>query len=152
MRRLPKGMPTIERVWASISEDGAGCWNWTRDMRSNGYGQITIAGRSQNAHRAVYELLVEPVPTGMHLDHLCRNRRCVKPEHMEVVTPRENAVRGYYGQKQFCVQGHPYKGDNLYVSYRKETGYPKRGCKTCRRAAVRKSHHKSKSLQQVLSD
>lgn len=70
------------------------CWEWTGARSRNGYGNVKIKGRNQVAHRAVWELLVGPIPAGLQLDHLCRNKGCVMPDHLEPVTPKENTRRG----------------------------------------------------------
>lgn len=88
--------PVAERLALYIERDQeTGCWNWTRTIGSNGYGQIGVGGaRKKYAHVASYEELVGPIPDGLQLDHLCRNRRCINPAHLEPVTPRENTRRG----------------------------------------------------------
>jgi HNH endonuclease len=74
---------------------GDGCWEWTGARKDNGYGTVSHPGRrTANAHRVVYELLEGPIPEGLDLDHLCRNRGCVKPGHLEAVTRKENLNRG----------------------------------------------------------
>jgi len=69
------------------------CWVWQR-CRRGGYGEVKIGGTQVRAHRAYYERFVGPIPDGLQLDHLCRNRACVRPSHLEVVTGFENAIRG----------------------------------------------------------
>ncbi len=71
-----------------------GCWNWKHSLQASGYGQINIGGKPVTAHRAVYEKYRGEIPHGLHIDHLCRNRKCVNPEHLEPVTQRENLRRG----------------------------------------------------------
>ena len=71
-----------------------GCWCWQASRNRKGYGQYSIKGRPVLAHRWAYEQLRGPIPDGMHIDHLCRVRHCVNPEHMEPVTPAENFHRG----------------------------------------------------------
>lgn len=114
---------------------GDGCWEWTGVRTSDGYGQIY--GRMQMAHRVMYELLVGPIPEGLELDHLCRNPWCVRPDHLEPVTTRENVLRGVgisavNARKTECLKGHSLSGENLYLHR------GKRRCRTCRRAAGRR--------------
>ncbi len=82
------------------------CWEWTASTNKWGYGQVMIAHRNRGVHRYVWEQLVGPIPEGMQLDHLCRNRRCANPDHLEVVTPCENVRRGYKVRTSRCVKGH----------------------------------------------
>lgn len=72
----------------------SGCWAWQGEMNRNGYGRVRIKGRRMMVHRVLYERLVAPIREGLLLDHLCRNRNCCNPQHMEPVTPRENTLRG----------------------------------------------------------
>lgn len=83
------------RFLAKMSVDEAsGCWVWTAARTSKGYGQFRIGPRPVRAHRYAYTLLVGPIPDGLQLDHLCRNRLCVNPGHLEPVTNWENTLRG----------------------------------------------------------
>jgi len=77
-----------------VPEPNTGCWLWTLSIKPKGYGQIKNAGRLAYAHRIAYQLLRGPIPKGMTIDHLCRVRCCVNPDHMEVVTNRTNVLRG----------------------------------------------------------
>jgi len=83
------------RFWARVDKAApGGCWIWTGAVEGKGYGAPSINGVKRPAHRLAYEDLVGPVPEGLHLDHLCRVRRCVNPAHLEPVTSRENTLRG----------------------------------------------------------
>ena len=88
------------RFWAKVfAEDGAACWRWLAAVNTSGYGHFrTSAHRTRLAHRMAYEMCVGPIPEGLTLDHLCRNRLCVNPAHLEPVTVRENLRRGLRGE------------------------------------------------------
>jgi hypothetical protein len=117
-------------------EDDNGCWVWQRHiMAVEGYGRLRIDGRFVMAHRYYYEKHVGPIPDGLVIDHLCRNRACVNPAHLEPVSLRENILRGEgigarYARRTHCENGHPYEGDNLYVAPNGS-----RRCRICRRDA-----------------
>ena len=114
------------------------CWVWTGAGSSvNGYGQFWL-GRLLAPHIWAYESLVGPVPDGLELDHLCRNRRCVNPEHLEAVTHQVNVLRGAspladQARQTLCKYGHPLDGGNLYV-YR-----GRRSCRICIRRRLAES-------------
>ena len=122
-------MTLPEKVAAKIMPVEDGCWLWTASLRLNGYGQMQWDGKNHGAHRLVYELLVGPIPPGLEVDHLCRVRSCVNPDHMEPVTHQENSARGLRGRlstpKTHCPRNHPYSRENLYV-------HPTSGAPVCR--------------------
>lgn len=125
-------MRVPERLWSRI-EMADGCWMWTGSRTRNGYGKVDIGRSSQVAHRAVYTAVVGTIPLGMQLDHLCRNRRCVNPSHLEPVTPRTNKIRAG-GER--CPNGHEYASRG-YVSTSGE-----RVCRACRTSRVRRYRSK----------
>jgi len=117
----------------SFPESSEGCWEWIGSKNHKGYGQFQWKYRNYRAHRIAFELLVSPIEEGMVIDHLCRNRSCVNPWHMEPVTNKENIMRGEghgsrNARKTHCPQGHPYSGWNLIV----RIGHGSRECRTCR--------------------
>ena len=85
--------PPEVRFWRYVEQRGE-CWIWTASIRPNGYGEFRCNGRLTRAHRFAFEQMVGPVPEGLQLDHLCRNRACVNPEHLEPVTGSVNVQRG----------------------------------------------------------
>jgi len=114
---------------AHIRRTESGCWEWTRSINVDGYGDIRAGGGQHRryAHRFAYELLVGPIPDGLELDHLCRNRCCCNPAHLEPVTHAENMRRGSYGSRTHCIRGHEFTPENTYVQ--PKTGH--RYCKAC---------------------
>jgi hypothetical protein len=123
---------------------GDGCWKWLGSHFSvvprGGYARFCPShGRSLYAHRFMYELMRGPIPQGFFIDHLCRNRWCINPEHLEAVTSRENILRGegraaINSQKKFCPQGHELAGSNL-AQYQLRAGH--RACRICANARLR---------------
>ncbi len=109
------------------------CWVWIGAVAQNGYSKVTVNYRTTSAHRFIYEQLVGIIPEGLQIDHKCRNKLCVNPEHLEAVTCKVNMERRSVLITE-CKYGHPLSGDNLYICPQ-----GKRGCKTCRREAVRRS-------------
>jgi len=109
-----------------------GCWFWLGQLNHDGYGIFSRNNRPVRAHRWAYERFIGPIPEGMVIDHLCRVRECVNPWHLQPVTSPENTARGSQAAKTHCPQGHPYAGDNLYV-----TSDGKRMCKECGRQRLR---------------
>ena len=131
-------VPQEQRFWNKVVKEGPkDCWLWIGTITANGYGQVKHNGRDIGAHRAAYQILVGPIPDGLTIDHLCRNRRCVNPTHLEPVTTKENLRRGLSptainARKTHCIHGHEFTKDNTY--HRKGIG---RRCRTCARALNR---------------
>ena len=126
--RLPR------RFWSRVSpEPMSGCWLWT-GCDSSGYGVISVDGRQQGAHRVSYETLIGPVSSHLVIDHLCRVRCCVNPEHLEPVTNADNIRRGIgfcgvNSRKTHCPHGHPYDAENTYVTV--DDNGASRECRKC---------------------
>ena len=139
--------PVVDRFWEKVDlSDPGGCWPWAGSLRSYGYGQFSIS-HSVNAfaHRVAYEILVGPIPAGLTLDHLCRNRRCVNPAHLEPVTMRENILRGtsfsaQAARRTHCPFGHPYDG----VVVETFAAHAQRICTRCKAAATRRYRAKNR--------
>ena len=128
-----------ERFWAKVDKSGE-CWLWMGCRDRDGYGRFkpTTTTPESGAHRFAYEELVAPIPHPLQIDHLCRNRACVQPDHMEVVTARENTLRGNTvaarrAAQVVCVNGHPFTAEN---TYRYPSNYRNGGrrCRTCQRS------------------
>lgn len=149
LRSPRKPRPALrERFDAKWVEDKeTGCWNWTDHLDVKGYGRISVNAYPEVASRTAYRLYIGKIPDGLHIDHLCRNPSCVNPQHLEAVTNKENCRRGIVAEvhrarqaaKTHCKHGHPFSGDNLYVS-RKQ-----RVCITCRKRNKLRHRDKQKS-------
>lgn len=118
------------RFWSKVNMDQP-CWLWTGSLGDNGYGRFSDGERLVVAHRWSYEMAKGPVPEGLDLDHLCRVRNCVNPDHLEPVTRSENNLRGIAarGTPTHCRRGHEMTPENFY---QRPGGY--RVCRKCKKA------------------
>lgn len=130
---------TLERFWSKVDKTD-GCWLWLGSTRSyRGYGRFTVDGRLLMAHRIAYLLEVGPIPNDYQIDHLCRVRNCVRPDHLEAVTQHVNILRSeapsaVNAQRSECVHGHALTPGNTYV-----TPDGRRQCRTCIRDRLARS-------------
>lgn len=137
----------LERLMAKVSiEPNSGCWLWLgADDGGDGYGRIVVNGRQRSAHRVSYELHRGAIPDGLHIDHLCRVRCCVNPDHLEPVTCGENIRRGASGAKpkKTCIRGHSFEA----TGYLAKSG--QRLCRECVRIRQRESRARTIRHDQV---
>lgn len=137
-----------ERILQRISlPNPAGCMEWNGALSTSGYGRYSNREGFWQGHRAAYEIFVGPIPAGLVIDHLCRNRRCCNPVHLEPVTSAENTRRGWPATKTHCARGHEFTPENTYRRQIPGTGV--RMCRACNRDAAARYKARRKELQAV---
>lgn len=129
-----------ERFWSKVNREGPGplvkgvegrCWVWTASLHSEGYGQIKVEGKVWKAHRVAWVLTHGALDDDLVIDHLCRNRKCANPAHLEPVTNRVNILRGEVGaraRRPVCAAGHEHNDQNTRIDPK---GF--RRCRACDR-------------------
>ncbi len=138
-------MRTLRERWIEkVEPTEDGCWLWMGFVDKAGYGRLRLGGRDVPvgyAHRISYELNVGPIPNGLVIDHLCRVRKCCNPAHLEVVTTRENVLRGESASVKIarsgrCKRGHDLTVPDAWVGR-------KRRCRLCNRLSARAAKRRS---------
>lgn len=129
----------MDRFMAKVNQKNRinSCWHWIGAKGSNGYGQMQMGERKQQAHRIAYELFVGPIPKDLTIDHICRVKECVNPKHLRPMTMLENVMDGCKNlKKTHCPKGHEYDEANT-IRYRTF-----RYCRACKQANDRAHHVK----------
>lgn len=134
LRAHPTATPA-ERILLHVVENSDGCWIWQCHISNSGYGRITLGGKSLYSHRVSYEAFVGLIPSGKEIDHLCRNRACCNPAHLEPVTSQVNVRRGHSPgaialRRSECDRGHSFADHGVIRAGR-------RVCRICRIAYKR---------------
>lgn len=136
---MPEGI-IWDRLMANCRETVSGCWEWTASCGSHGYGQFWTGVSNDLAHRASYIVAVGPIPDGLQIDHLCRNRKCINPEHLEAVTQQENMRRASEAQTACRKAGHPFTPENTIIT---TAGHRK--CRTCYKESQRRHYARKRA-------
>lgn len=140
---------TKERFWSKADKSGGpdACWPWMAALNDKGYGHFTLKRFEANgsrAHRISVLLSGRDIPEGMVVDHVCKNRRCVNPSHLRVVTQKENVTQNSLSYqainaaKTHCIRGHEFTPENTYL---RSEG---RRCRTCRKILGAEQHARRK--------
>ena len=141
-------MKEILRFTKKIKLCDSGCREWQAQIGNHGYGVFYAQNKCMLAHRYSYEATLNDIPAGYQIDHLCKNRKCVNPEHLEPVTQTENIARGnagkYLKDKTHCRNGHEYAGENLLIVNNGKS----RACRICVNKSRKKYRdaHKDKNI------
>ncbi len=141
----PEPRPVMERVWPKVEKQPKGCWIWKGAVGHGGYGRVWVdkKQRAGLVHRVVYEHERGPIPAGLTIDHLCRNRVCVNPDHLAPCTIKENLHRSSEiewarrAKWTHCPKGHPFDERNTGTHH---------GRRTCRKCSAERMRKRRKGL------
>ncbi len=141
-------MAAWTRFWSNV-EKGPNCWHWRGHVNNQGYGKFGLDKKLISAHRIAYQCIVGQIALGLAIDHLCRNRACVNPAHMEVVDWRTNILRGVCNaaqnvRKTHCPKGHELSGTNLIANQWK------RGIRDCCLCKNKRKRDKTEARRHAL--
>lgn len=139
---------TISKLMLRSEPTPSGCRVWRRAYVRNGYGVLHFARKTLLAHRLSYWLFHGPIPGDLVVDHMCRNRGCIEPTHLRLLTTEENMADAWTAHKTHCKRGHPLSGDNIWIA-EDSRGMKRRVCKTC--SAIRGKAHRKQLRQAALS-
>jgi len=142
---------TLQRFFDKIQQSRL-CWEWTSAQDLHGYSLFWCKQKTRLAHRVSYEIFKGFVPHDLQIDHLCKNKKCVNPDHLELVTPQENMNRVDWKEritfnetKTHCPQGHEYTGKNLLISC-----YGSRVCKICKLQQSKESKRRARIKKKLV--
>lgn len=147
--RTVEKMPAYRNIEERISEKfqinyETGCWEWTGALDIGGYGQISVDNRCKLAHRISWNVFKGAIPNGLQIDHLCRNRKCVNPDHLRVTTRKDNilcsnGITARQVRQTHCKRGHEFTKENTYIDTKEG-----RNCIECKRMLQRRWGAKNK--------